>query len=168
VADGEYQRVATVTAPVHRASGGWKIDPGTVMQAELLEKDGNYFLKAGEKLYAMNTHASGRTINSAAAAVRLAQDYLRYGYITTPEAVVELSEPADPDAQGNVLTISAVDKKTGTVNTAQLKQVGSDMYRLYGHEFRAASDAKAVELAIARLENSPVRRSVVAPQGVVA
>lgn len=168
VPDGGYRSVATVTAPVYKASGEWPISSGTVMQAELVEKDGNYFLKAGEKLYAMNTHASGRKIDSEAAAVRLAQDYLRYGYITTPKAVVELSEPAGPDAQGNVLAISAVDKKTGTVNTAQLEQVGSDMYRLNGHEFRAASDAKAVELAIARLENSPVRRSPFAPQGVVA
>jgi len=168
VADGGYQRVATVTAPVHRASAEGTVAVGTVMQAELLEKDGNYFLKAGEKLYAMNTHASGRTINSDAAAVRLAQNYLRYGYITTPKAVVELSEPAGKVAQGSQLTISAVDKKTGAVNTATLEQVGSDRYRLNGHEFSAASDAKAVDLAIARLEKGPVLRSPVAPQGVVA
>jgi hypothetical protein len=96
VADGGYQRVATVTAPVHRASAEGTVAVGTVMQAELLEKDGKYFLKAGEKLYAMNTHASGGTINSDAAAVRLAQDYLRYGYIATSNLIGNLPQPSSP------------------------------------------------------------------------
>ena len=136
-----YRDVATVTAPLRQkgVDGSQSVKEGDVLQAKLTQKDGMYFIVTPEKIYALPAdRIKGSGEAADASALRLAQDYLRYGYVTVGSKAENTSS----------LAISDVSKNTGQVVTANLITNGDGSYTLGGEPFKAASLAQAVETAI--------------------
>jgi len=115
-----------------------------------MEQDGKYFIVTPDKIYALPAdRIEGSGVAADASALRLAQDYLRYGYVTVGSKAEVTSS----------LAISDVNENTGQVVTANLITTGNGRYALGRESFEAASPAEAVERAI-----SLVRTGLFLPQ----
>jgi hypothetical protein len=136
-----YRDVTTVTVSLRQkgVGGSQSVKEGDVLQAKLTQKGGMYFIVTPEKMYALPAdRIKGSGEAADASALRLAQDYLRYGYVTVGSKAEDISS----------LAISDINKNTGQVVTADLINKGDGSYTLGQESFKAPSLAEAVEKAI--------------------
>ena len=92
--------MATVTAPLRQKGpdGSRSVNEGDVLQAKLMEQDGKYFIVTPEKIYALPADRIEEPgVAADASALRLAQDYLRYGYVTVGSKAEDNSSLAISD-----------------------------------------------------------------------
>lgn len=144
--------VGYVTAkPVTQSGDGYEgFETGKLLTATIVKDDsGNfYMLTADNKYYQMNTHPGQVGPTSNAQAIKMGENYIKYGYVTAPRAIVDGAKLES----GLGISATKVTAEGSAIVSGTLTKEGSFYYLTHGGAKLPLSEKKDLEKAISEAQ----------------